>query len=151
MPIYIRYYPEKSVAGHIGGYVGSRGKLPTGPINHMDPLFEQVEGRAGLEKEFNKALTGTPGVWRLMFDEDGNKILDELQIRPKPGGAVVTTLNLKWQRDAERILSRGKRRGAMVVLDCVTGEILVMASTPSYDPNLFIPNISPKGLRCPAQ
>ena len=79
-----------------------------------------------------------------MFDEDGNKILDELQIRPKPGGAVVTTLNLKWQKDAERILSRGKRRGAMVVLDCVTGEVLVMASTPSYDPNMFIPNISQK-------
>ena len=37
------------------------------------------------------------------LDEDGNKILDELQIRPKPGGAIVTTLNLKWQRDAERI------------------------------------------------
>lgn len=64
----------------------------------MNPLWEQVEGRAGLEKEFNKDLTGTPGVWRLMFDEDGNKILDELQIRPKPGGAIVTTLNLKWQR-----------------------------------------------------
>lgn len=144
LPIYIRSYPEKEIAGHIIGYVGSKGKLPTGPINHMDPLWEQVEGRAGLEKEFNKNLTGTPGVWRLMFDEDGNKILDELQIRPKPGGAVVTTLNLKWQKDAERILSRGKRRGAMVVLDCVTGEVLVMASTPSYDPNMFIPNISQK-------
>lgn len=144
LPIYIRSYPEKEIAGHIIGYVGSKGKLPTGPINHMDPLWEQVEGRAGLEKEFNKDLTGTPGVWRLMFDEDGNKILDELQIRPKPGGAIVTTLNLKWQRDAERILSRGKRRGAMVVLDCVTGEVLVMASTPSYDPNMFIPNISQK-------
>lgn len=104
LPIYIRSYPEKEIAGHIIGYVGSKGKLPTGPINHMDPLWEQVEGRAGLEKEFNKNLTGTPGVWRLMFDEDGNKILDELQIRPKPGGAVVTTLNLKWQKDAERIL-----------------------------------------------
>lgn len=144
LPIYIRFYPEKEIASHIIGYPGSKGKLPTGPINHMDPLWEQVEGRAGLEKEFNKNLTGTPGVWRLMFDEDGNKILDELQIRPKPGGAVVTTLNLKWQKDAERILSRGKRRGAMVVLDCVTGEVLVMASTPSYDPNLFIPNISQK-------
>lgn len=144
LPIYIRYYPEKAIASHLVGHVGSKGKLPTGPINYMDPLFEQVEGRAGLEKEFNKQLTGTPGVWRLMFDEDGNKILDELQIRPKPGGAVVTTLNLKWQRDAERILSRGKRRGAMVVLDCITGEILVMASTPSYDPNIFIPNISQK-------
>ncbi|WP_418378933.1 hypothetical protein, partial [Akkermansia sp.] len=83
LPIYIRSYPEKEIAGHIIGYVGSKGKLPTGPINHMDPLWEQVEGRAGLEKEFNKDLTGTPGVWRLMFDEDGNKSLDELQIRPK--------------------------------------------------------------------
>lgn len=144
LPIYIRYYPEKQIAGHINGYVGSKGKLPTGPINHMDPLWEQVEGRAGLEKEFNKELTGTPGVWRLMFDEEGNKILDELQIRPKPGGTVVTTLNLKWQRSAEQILSQGKRRGAIVVLDCVTGEVLVMASTPSYDPNMFIPNISQK-------
>ncbi len=146
LPIYIRYYPEKSLAGHIIGYVGSKGKLPTGPINHMDPLFERVEGRAGLEKEFNKELTGTPGVWRLMFDEEGNKILDELQIRPKPGGAVVTTLNLKWQREAERLLSEGDkdRRGAMVVLDCVTGEVLVMASAPAYDPNVFIPNISQK-------
>ncbi len=144
LPIYIRYYPEKKLAGHILGYVGSKGKLPTGPINHMDPLFEQVEGRAGLEKEFNKGLMGTPGVWRLMFDEEGNKILDELQIRPKPGGAVVTTLNLKWQRDAEKLLSSSNNRGAMVVLDCVTGEVLVMASTPSYDPNIFIPNISQK-------
>ncbi len=144
LPIYIRSYPEKTLAGHILGYVGSKGKLPVGPINHMDPLFEQVEGRAGLEKEFNKGLTGTPGVWRLMFDEDGNKILDELQIRPKPGGAVVTTLNLKWQRDSEKLLSSSDNRGAMVVLDCVTGEVLVMASTPSYDPNIFIPNISQK-------
>jgi len=76
-------------------------------------VMKDLVKKAGLEKEFNKNLTGTPGVWRLMFDEDGNKILDELQIRPKPGGAVVTTLNLKWQKDAERILSRGKRRGGL--------------------------------------
>lgn len=151
MPIYIRYYPEKSVAGHIGGYVGSRGKLPTGPINHMDPLFEQVEGRAGLEKEFNKALTGTPGVWRLMFDEDGNKILDELQIRPKPGGAVVTTLNLKWQRDAERILSRGKRRGAHGGAGLRDGGNTGDGLHAFLRPEPVYPEHFPKGLRCPAQ
>ncbi|MEG0025006.1 MAG: penicillin-binding transpeptidase domain-containing protein [Akkermansia sp.] len=145
LPIYIRYYPEGKTAAHIPGYVGSKGKLPTGPINHMDPLWEQTEGRSGLEQQFNAPLTGKPGVWRLMFDEEGNKVLDELQTKPKPGGALVTTLDLKWQKAAEKALSEGSnRRGAMVVLDCKTGEILVMASTPSYDPNKFIPHISQK-------
>ena len=144
LPIYIRYYPEKATAAHIIGYVGSRGKLPTGPINHMDPLWEQTEGRAGLEKQFDAYLNGKPGVWRLMFDEEGNKILDELQTRPRPGGALVTTLDLHWQKKAEEALAKGARRGAMVVIDCKSGEVLVMASTPSYDPNLFIPNISQK-------
>ncbi len=153
LPIYIRVYPAKEMAAHIIGYVGSKGKLPGGPINHMDPLWEQTEGRMGLEKEYDLALNGKPGVWRLMFDEEGNKILDELQSRPKPGGALVTTLNLEWQKKAEKALGkemvvikgkREKRRGAMVVVDCKSGEVLVMASTPSYDPNLFIPNISQK-------
>lgn len=144
LPIYIRFYPESKIGAHMVGYVGSRGKLPTGPINHMDPLWERVEGKSGLEKEFNSQLTGKPGIWRLMFDEEGTKILDELQVKPRPGGSIVTTLDLKWQKEAERVLSKGARRGAMVVVDCKTGEVLVMASTPSYDPNMFIPNISQK-------
>lgn len=146
LPIYIRSYPEKTSASHMIGYVGSVGKLPTGPINHMDPLWEQTVGRSGLEQKFDSALRGKPGVWRLMFDEEGNKVLDELQIHPKPGGAIVTTIDLKWQRAAEKALAQraNKRRGAMVVLDCKTGEVLAMASIPSYDPNKFIPNISQK-------
>ncbi len=153
LPIYIRYYPAKEMAAHIIGYVASKGKLPTGPINHMDPLWEQSMGRVGLEYKYDSVLSGKPGIWRLMFDEEGNKILDELQSRPKPGGSLVTTLNLEWQKKAEKALGkemvvvkgkREKRRGAIVVVDCKSGEVLVMASTPSYDPNLFIPNISQK-------
>lgn len=145
LPVYIRSYPQKHIGAHPIGYVGSASKLPTGPINHNDPLFESFEGRAGYEKFFNNILTGRDGIWRLMFDEEGNKILDELQQKPKPGGAVVTTINLKWQIAAEKAFAANKaRRGAMVVIDCQTGEILVMASAPSFDPNIFIPNISQK-------
>lgn len=144
LPIYIRYYPEKNVAAHIVGYVGSKGKLPTGPIGRKDPLWEKVEGRSGLEAVKNDRLEGKDGVWRLMFDEEGTKILDELQVKPRPGGSLVTTIDLNWQKEAEKALAKGARRGAMVVLDCKTGEVLVMASTPSYDPNIFIPNISQK-------
>lgn len=143
VPNYIRLYPNKTTACHILGYTGIKAKLPTGPINHNDPIFENHEGRAGLELKFNKQLTGRPGVWRLMFDENGKKILDELQIKPKAGGTVVTTLNLEWQKAAEEALYKNTHhRGAFVLIDVHTGEILVLATAPNFDPNVFIPKIS---------
>ena len=141
--VYIRNYPAKDSACHILGYTGAQAKLPTGPINHNDPIFARQEGRSGLELQFDKQLNGQPGTWRLMFDENGKKILDELQAKPRPGGTVVTTLNLEWQRAAEEALRRNTQgRGAFVLVDIYTGEVLVLASVPNFDPNLFIPSIS---------
>jgi len=141
-PLYRRYYPQGELAAHIIGYAGSVGKLPTGPISPNEPLWEETEGRAGLEKIFNTQLTGEPGTKKLLFDESGNKLLEEQVKRPRPGGTLVTTLNLEWQLLAEKTLRNGCRRGAFVVIDVVTGEVLVMASRPSFDLNLFIPGIS---------
>jgi penicillin-binding protein 2 len=141
-PVYRRYYPHGEVAAHILGYTGSVGKLPTGPINFNEPLWEESEGRAGLEKLFDSQLTGDPGMKKLLFDENGNKLLEEQVKRPRPGGTLVTSLNLKWQLLAEKTLREGCKRGAFVVIDVVTGEVLVMASRPSFDLNRFIPGIS---------
>lgn len=141
-PIYRRFYPEGELAAHIIGYSGSVGKLPTGPINFNDPLWEESEGRSGFEKLFNTQLIGEPGMKRLLFDESGNKLLEEQVKRPRPGGTLVTTLDLDWQKLAEETLRKGCRRGAFVVIDVVTGEVLVMASRPSFDLNNFIPGIN---------
>lgn len=141
-PLYSRFYPHGEVAAHIVGYAGSVGKLPTGPINFNEPLWEETEGRAGLEKLFNTQLTGDPGMKKLLFDESGNKLLEEQVKRPRPGGTLVTTLDLKWQLLAEKTLRAGCRRGAFVVIDVITGEVLVMASRPSFDLNDFIPGIN---------
>jgi penicillin-binding protein 2 len=146
-PVYRRVYPQDSLAAHIIGYSGSVGKLPTGPINYNEPLWEESEGRAGLEKIFDRELTGVPGMKRLLFDEKGNKLLEEQVKRPRPGGTVVTTLNLKWQKLAESVLKKGCERGAFVVIDVVTGEVLVMASRPSFDLNRFIPGIGEEEFR----
>lgn len=146
-PVYRRIYPNDSLAAHIIGYSGSVGKLPTGPINYNEPLWEESEGRAGLEKIFDRELTGIPGMKRLLFDEKGNKLLEEQVKRPRPGGTVVTTLNLKWQKLAESVLKKGCERGAFVVIDVVTGEVLVMASRPSFDLNRFIPGIGEEDFR----
>ncbi len=145
LPVYIRKYPEAGLASHILGYTGTQAKLPIGPINHNDPIFERQEGRSGLEKSFNQQLTGNDGIWRLMFNERGDKILDELQQTPRPGGTLVTTLNLPWQKAAEEALrDHTNGRGAFVMLDCHTGEIVVMATIPNFDPNQFIPFITQK-------
>jgi penicillin-binding protein 2 len=141
-PVYQRYYPDGDSAAHIVGYTGSVGKLPTGPINTNEPLWEETEGRSGFEKIFDKQLAGEPGIKKLLFDENGNKLLEELAKRPRPGGTLVTTLNRKWQKLAETTLRDGCRRGAFVVIDVATGEVLVMASRPSFDLNAFIPGIN---------
>ena len=146
-PLYRRVYPEDGIAAHILGYSGSVGKLPTGPINFNEPLWEETEGRSGLERLFDKELTGDPGMMRLLFDENGNKLLEEQSKRPRPGGTLVTTINLKWQRLAEKVLRNGCSRGAFVVIDVVTGEVLVMASRPTFDLNKFIPSISTEAFR----
>jgi len=141
-PVYRRHYPHDDLAAHIIGYTGIVGKMQTGPINQLEPLWEESEGRAGLEKLFQESLRGDDGIKKLLFDENGNKLLEEQSRRPRPGGTLVTTLDLKWQKLAEQILKNGCRRGAFVVIDVVTGEVLVMASRPSFDLNKFIPGIS---------
>jgi len=141
-PIYQRYYPEGKAAAHIIGYVGSKGKLEKGPINYGDPIFEYTVGRSGLEKLFDKQLRGEPGLLQLQYDSNGNEILREQKRAPKQGVTLVTTLDLKWQKRAERVLRDHTRRGALVILDIQTGEVVAMASRPSYDLNTFVPFIS---------
>lgn len=140
--VYERYYPEKSLAAHIIGYTGIAGKLPTGPIFPDEPLWELSEGRAGFEKIYDQELRGKPATLHLLFNEEGQELLREQKGQPRAGGAVVTTLNMRWQKRAEKVLDDYSNRGAFVVIDVATGEVLVLASKPSFDLNLWIPGIS---------
>ena len=142
LPVYSRHYPCGSVAAHIIGYTGSTGKLPSGPINFNDPLWEMTEGKSGLEMLYDKQLSGTPGMKRILYNNEGVKLHEEIVKRPQAGGNIVTTLNLRWQQRAETVLREGCQRGAFVVIDVTTGEVLVMASRPSFDLTEFVGGIS---------
>jgi len=143
-PVYLRSYPKKDSAAHVVGYVGSAGKLERGPINYGDPIFEYSEGRSGLEKLFDEVLKGRPGLLRKDYEADGTQVVKKFEQRPKPGGTVVTTLDRDWQVYAESVLKRRSSRGAFVVIDVQTGEVLTLASRPSFDLNDFLPYISTK-------
>ena len=141
-PIYVRVYPNESLAGQIIGYTGKTSRNADSIIQNGQVLWPETEGREGLEQTFNSMLTGRHGHYKVTFDRDGRKTSERIVEPPVPGYNVVTTLDLRLQEMAEKALAAKAKRGAIVIIDPNTGDILAMASWPTYDPNEFIPSIS---------
>src|SRR6058998_2002838 len=146
-PVYVRIYPNGKVAGQIVGYTGKTGRNPDGIVDNHETIWPQTEGREGLEQTFNEMLTGKNGEYKLTFDKDGRKTSEKLVTPPEPGYNVVTTLDLRVQQLAEKALEAKAKRGAIVIIDPNNGDILALASWPTYDPNLFVPSISAEQLK----
>jgi penicillin-binding protein 2 len=146
-PIYVRVYPSGKVAGQIIGYTGKTGRNPDGIVDNHETLWPETEGREGLEQTFNDMLTGKHGEYKLTFDKDGRKTSEKLITPPEPGYNVITTLDLRLQQLAEKALEAKAKRGAIVIIDPNNGDILALASWPTYDPNLFVPSISAEQLK----
>jgi penicillin-binding protein 2 len=140
----VREYRFKSLAAHLLGYVGAPNdvdKLPD--VNDYTFYQPDVEGKAQVELALDKWIRGTPGVRILQRNVKGVIEGEVKNIPPKPGNNVLLTIDARIQYIAERALrDSGIGRGAAVVVDPNNGEIVAMASHPSYDPNSFIPSIS---------
>jgi penicillin-binding protein 2 len=136
---YARFYPENSTAAHIVGYVGRVAPLSLRPIENGDVIFPDTEGREGLEQIFDSELRGKPGILHVTFDADGRKTSERIASPPVPGHNVITTLDLDVQKICENVLEEKTSRGAMVITDPQSGEILALASWPTFNPNIFVP------------
>jgi penicillin-binding protein 2 len=141
-PVYRRVYPNGSLAGAVIGYTGRTGRNADGIVQNGEDLWPETEGREGLEQTFNSMLTGRPGKYKVTFDRDGRKTSERIVDPPVPGYNVVTTIDLHLQELAEKALAARAKRGAIVILDPNNGDILALASWPTFDPNLFVPSIS---------
>ncbi|MCX7869448.1 MAG: penicillin-binding transpeptidase domain-containing protein, partial [Terrimicrobiaceae bacterium] len=139
---YVRIYPEGPLAAHIIGYTGREAPLSTRPIENKDLIFPESEGREGIEQSFDNELRGQPGMLHMTFDADGNKMSERIARPPVPGYNVILTLDNNLQRLCEEVLDKNAQRGAVVILDPNSGEILAMASKPAFDPNRFVPTVS---------
>lgn len=141
---YIRYYPQGGTACHIVGFTGKTRPLPTGPIVDGDPVFEEMEGREGIEAAFDSDLKGQPGVVNVLFNPDGKRLAEDVRRTPTPGRNVVLSIDYNFQKYAENALKKHTTGGAMVIMDVQTGDILAMASNPGFDLNEFVPGIRTK-------
>jgi penicillin-binding protein 2 len=138
----VRKYVYNALAAQILGYVGAPNdinKLPD--IKDFNFYQPDVQGRTNIEYFLDDELRGKPG--RRILKKDAKNHIDgekEL-IQPTPGANVYLTIDARIQYIVERTL-RTVGRAACVVVDPNNGQILAMASVPSYDPNKFIPSIS---------
>lgn len=138
----VRQYLYGALAAHLLGYVGMPENLSAQPdIKNFNFYQPDFEGKSNVERGMDKYLRGTPGV-RVMQRSVKGTIDSEMRVEPpKPGANVYLTIDARIQYIAEQAL-RAVGRAAAVVVNPNNGDILAMASVPSYDPNVFIPTIS---------
>jgi len=140
-----RHYIYEKTAAHLLGYLGqiNRKELKSG-------LYPNVKtgdsiGRYGVEKSFESFLQGKRGGRQVEVDVNGRVIKVLKTVESLSGSDLHLTLDLKLQRRAESLLAG--QDGAVVAIDPTNGDVLVMASTPSFDQNDFIGGISNKKWR----
>ncbi len=139
----LRYYPLGETAGHLLGFVGQISEADMKSERFAGLRMGDIVGKDGLEKAFDEELRGVKGEKRIPIDRFGKIAEPEKYIKePIKGKDIELTIDLDLQKIAEDALRSSGVRGAAVVVDPYTGEILALASEPSFDPNIFTKPVS---------
>lgn len=141
-PGYLRTYPEGGTACHVIGSVGKVRPMPITVLDPQDPFYPEMLGRDGIEAAYEEQLKGRAGQMNMLFDAQGHKISEEITQHPVPGNTVVTTMDLDFQQICEDALRSNVRPGAFVIIDVETGDVISLASWPTFNLNDWVPGIS---------
>lgn len=138
-----REYPYGSLASHIIGFVKQweNGDIPEADKRRFNHYIGDERGEMGIEGTMDQYLRGIAGERRYIKDEKGNVSDTGLNTAPQIGAKVELTIDARIQLLTENTL-RQIGRGAAVIMDVNTGEVLALASVPDYDLNAFIPSIT---------
>lgn len=154
MKLPVREYPRGSIAAHVLGYVGEVNESELATKKGKYRLGDTI-GRTGVERQYESVLRGQAGWEKLVVDATG-RVVDVLYSEPQePGRDLYLTLDASVQRVAERALAEGIKRarvqtfredgtrfkapaGAAVVLDARNGDVIAMASHPTFNLRKFV-------------
>ncbi len=140
-----RQYPENGLLAHVLGYVAEISSKQLELPQYRDRGYKagDVIGKEGLEATYDQFLRGRDGNRRVIVDSLG-RIRDVVAvIEPTPGQDLVTTIDLDLQEAAEaQLRNSSSQRGVIIAMDPNNGEILALASYPTFDPNLFTERIA---------
>jgi len=137
----MRYYPDGPVFSHITGYIGAVSKKEqAADPDHILRIANMKIGKHGIEKTYDKTLRGQSGHVKLEVNNRGIVRQELSRTDPISGQDIQLTLNYELQKKATEDLEG--ESGATCLINIKNGAVLTMASTPGYDPNLFIDGIS---------
>jgi len=138
-----RRYPDLGIAAHVLGYVG---EVSQTDIENSEGVFVAGDflGKAGLERQYESRLRGTPGQRAMEVTASGTALgeVSELSTAPIPGRDLILAMDYDMQEYLDSLLAEHDNPAAAVVLDVETGGIIAAASRPPYDPNEFAAGVS---------
>ena len=134
-----RYYPHGTYVAHVLGYVGEISPKQLESERWAGMKAGDIIGKGGLEEYYDEFLRGRPGYRKVIVDSRG-RIQNEIEVVPPQAGQdMISTIDLDLQMEAERqIENSASKRGTILAMDPRNGEMLAMASQPSFDPNIFV-------------
>jgi penicillin-binding protein 2 len=155
-PVALRNYPGYAGvnAAHELGYVGPVTEEDLSGVNGRSYYRSETIGKTGLEFQYDSYLRGTPGIRTVIVDRKESITRESQNTQPIGGNHLVTSLDVRLQAGVEKALADavGRARasgypgdsGAALVMDIRNGQILAMASYPTYDPNAWEKGLSVK-------
>lgn len=153
----VRSYPYGTLACHLLGYTGTISsdelkRYAADETNLISYQLGDTVGKSGVEYQYEPVLQGVRGVRTVHVNANGDVTDVVGEVGARPGSDVRLSIDLSIQRAAERAIQTGLKAsraigykptgGAVVCMNCKNGEILALASYPSYDPSVFIGGIS---------
>ena len=135
-----RHYPHGALFAHALGYVGRINVRELETIDEANYRGTFHIGKIGVEKRYEDQLHGRAGYQTVETNAHGRVLRVLERFDPQPGEDLVLHLDYELQRIAHEALAN--QRGAVVAMDPLTGGVLALVSTPSFDSNLFVNGIS---------
>ena len=139
-----RYYPLHATAVHIMGHLQFDDSSAEGEESYFTYRLPDYRGAVGIEYTLDSALRGHAGGKSVLVNNEGYRQSESVWEAAEPGSNVVLTIDLTIQQIAEQALASAPVtyappvRGAAVVMDVNTGDILALASSPTFDPNFYV-------------
>ncbi len=138
-----RIYPLQGDFAHVAGYVGPVSEADLARIENPDPLLRLPRfpiGKVGVEGRAEDVLRGTAGTRQIEVNAGGRMMRELSRVDGTPGADLQLTIDAGLQNYVQARM--GEESASCIVMDCDTGDLLAMASAPSFDPNLFVRGIS---------
>lgn len=140
--VFLREYPHHEIGAHLFGTVGEVTKEQLKDPRYRGVALGDRVGQSGVEYSYDRFLRGENGKQRVQVNALGVKTRDLRETESRQGRNLRLGIDLDVQEAGQAGL--GTSRGAFVVMNAKTGEVIALGSSPSFDPNIFAKVIRPR-------